>query len=139
MEITLTKKEAEEYFYNAICNGLNYVLGYGLRLSYNENEYLKAKQSLKEYQEVQESLKAQTKQICYEDIYMEMLRMGFELTFIDQEGGGSMTRSVTLNDIHEKVAKSPAWALVQMSDETDDASTADAIIQTVFYGEIIFA
>ena len=70
---------------------------------------------------------------------MEMLRMGFELTFIDQEGGGSMTRSIKLKDIHDKVGKSPDWALVQMSNETDDALTADAVIQTVFYGEIIFA
>ena len=129
MKITLTQKEKEDYFYSAIVNGLNYVLGYGLRLSYKDSEYMTAK----------EHLKVQDKEMCYEDVLMEMLRMGFEITLIDQEGGGSQTRSIKLKDIHDKVGKSPDWALVQMSNETDDALTADAIIQTVFYGEIIFA
>jgi hypothetical protein len=124
MKITLTPQESEEYFYNALCNGLGYVCGYGLELDYENQDYNAAKNKLTNP--------------CYEDVLMQMLRDGNKLTLIDHESEGDMTRSITIEDVHEQVQNTPLHHLTNMIEETDDAETADVIIQTVFYNEIIF-
>jgi hypothetical protein len=43
-----------------------------------------------------------------------------------------------MKDIHEKVQNTEAKWLLQMENGEDDATTADCILQTVFFGEIIF-
>jgi hypothetical protein len=124
MKITLTPQESEEYFYNALCNGLGYVCGYGLELDYENQDYNAAKNKLTNP--------------CYEDVLMQMLRDGNKLTLIDHEGEGDMTRSITIEDVHEQVQNTPLHHLTNMIEENDDAETADVILQTVFYKEIIF-
>jgi hypothetical protein len=128
MEIKLTNEEAEQYFFNALCNGLGYVeSGYGIELTYTKEDYVKAKKSLQE----------KTKDICSEDVIMEILRTGGVLKMIDHESGEKPKR-ITLADVHERVAKTPIDHLNDMKNENDDAVTADVIIQTVFYEEVIF-
>lgn len=129
MEIKLTKEEAELYFYNALCNGLGYVQsGYGIELTYTNGDYAKAKKSLQEKSK---------DGICYEDVLMEILRTGGALKMEDNENGEEV-KVITLADVHERVAKTPIDHLNDMRNENDDATTADAIIQTVFYEDVIF-
>jgi hypothetical protein len=125
MKITLTPEESEEFFHNALCNalGTGYIYGYGIDIAINESEYQEAK--------------AKLNNPCYEDILMQVLRDGNTLTMADMEGGMGEV-SITLADIHERVQQTPLVHLVAMINETDDAETADAIIQTVFYQDIIF-
>ncbi len=125
MTISLTPKESEEYFYNALCNGLGYVQGYGIGLDYDEIEFATAKLALKDP--------------CFEDVLMQILRDGGRLTMVDYEGEGDMTRSICLADVHEMVGKTDPKHLLDMVNENDDAVTADVIIQTVFYKELVFA
>lgn len=129
MKIALTPKESEEMFYNALCNGLDYMSGYGLDLEYDSDDYTQAKETLK---------KTDGASICYEDVLMQMLREGKQLHFIDLENDGEMNSTITLNEVHERVQMAPAKHLIDMSEENDDAITADVILQTVFYTEIIF-
>jgi hypothetical protein len=131
MEINLTPQESEEYFYNALCNGLGYVTsGYGLNLDYSDDDYGEAKAKLgREHPGVF---------ISFEDVLMEMLRMGKTLTMIDEEGEGDNNSTITLKDVHERVSKIPSRHLLDMINENDDGDTADVIIQQVFYNEIIF-
>lgn len=127
MEITikLTNEESEQYFYNALCNGLSWMLNTsGLVFQYDADEYRKAKEKLKEH--------------CFEDVLMQILRDGGSFIFKDEESDGEMTRTISLKDIHEKVNNTPIKYLLEMKDEEDDANTADAIIQTVIYNEIVF-
>jgi hypothetical protein len=124
MKITLTPQESEEYFFNALCNGLSYIEGYGLSIDFNATEYREAKDKLKSP--------------CYEDVFMQLLRDGNNLTLVDEEGEGDMTRSINLKDVHERVQNTPLRHLMAMIDEEDDADTADAILQTVFFSDIIF-
>ncbi len=127
MKIVLTKEEAENHFYNALCNGSN-MRYYGVILDYSDKDYSAAKKSLK----------GKSKEgICQEDVWMEILRIGGKLTFIDEENGVG-NKSITLKDVHSKVAKTPLNHLMDAVNENDDADTADAILQTVFYGEVIF-
>jgi hypothetical protein len=75
---------------------------------------------------------------CFEDVLMEMLRMGKTLTMVDEEGEGDNNSTITLKDVHERVSNTPVRHLMDMINEDDDADTADVIIQTVFFNEIIF-
>lgn len=128
MKITLEKNEAEEIFFNALCNGLGYVTGYDLELDYSDAEYKAAATKLKE---------ADTSP-CFEDVLMQMLRDGNKITLVDIGCEGEYTRSITLKDIHERVALTPVQHLMDMINEQDDACTADVVIQTVFFEDIIF-
>ncbi len=108
--------------------------GYGLQFVYEDKDYKKAKKTLTA------KLKKEGKEpgVCMEDVFVEILRNGGKLTFEDVENEGDYTRSITLNDVHERVQKTPIRHLSDMIEENDDATTADVILQTVFYEDIIF-
>lgn len=131
MKILLTKDESEAYFFNALCNGLGYVCGYGVKLDYSDSDYKSSRERLTTRNESSNST-------CFEDVIMEILRGGGSITLVDIEGEGDMTRTITLADIHARVANSPLEALTEMAMQEDDANTADMIIQTVFFNEILF-
>jgi hypothetical protein len=124
MKITLSTQESEEYFYNALCNGLGYMGGYGLSVDFSTNEYKAAKEKLTNP--------------CYEDVLMQMLRDGGTLTLVDEECDGEYTRTIALKEVHERVQNTDIRHLMDMIKENDDAITADVIIQTVFFNEVIF-
>jgi hypothetical protein len=131
MEIKLTPQESEEYFYNALCNGLEYTTsGYGLSLDYSDEDFADAKTKM--------GIDKPGILPCFEDVLMEMLRMGKTLTMVDEEGEGDNNSTITLKDVHERVSNTPVRHLMDMINEDDDADTADVIIQTVFFNEIIF-
>jgi len=122
--MTLTPQESENFFYNSLCNGLDYVYGYGLKLNYNDQEYDEACSKLDSP--------------CFEDVLMQMLRDGKGLTLVDIECDGEYTRTITLKEVHERVQDTPIRHLMDAINENDDAVTADVIIQQVFFQETIF-
>lgn len=126
MKIILTTEESENIFHNALCNG-HQIAYYGLQLDYNEEEYDKAHQRLCDAGESP----------CLEDVWMEMLRGGATLTLIDEEGGEEPS-TITLADVHTRVAETPVKHLLDAINEEDDGDTADVILQTVFYQDVIF-
>ena len=128
MEIKLTNLESEEFFYRALCNGLSYLNSHGIVLDYDSADYKKAK----------ESLKSESNQIvCYEDVLMRILKDGGELQIVDEEGD-EYNGVITLADVHERVQHSPQERLIEMENEEDDAITADCILQTVLFEDVIF-
>ena len=128
MKIILEKQESEEIFFNAMCNGLGYVTGYGLELDFKQEDYAAAKAALKEKGESP----------CIEDVLMEILKRGGGITLVDVECEGEYTRTITLKDVHERVSQAPANHILDMINEQDDACTADVILQSVFFQDIIF-
>ena len=133
MKVVLTEKESQEYFFQALCNGLEYVQsGYGLSLEYDEKEYENARQSIKD-KNPNEAMG-----VSYEEVLMEILLQGGSLKMIDEEGEGSENSTITIKEVNERVAETPISHLVDMIKENDDAVTADVIIQQVFFNEIIF-
>ena len=129
MEIILTPKESEEYFYNALCNGLPYICdGYDLTFDYMKKEYQSSRQNLIDARDGNFS--------CFEDVLMQMLRDGHRLDLLDEEGEDRW--SIRLRDVHERVKNTPIKHLVNMIEGNDDAVTADVILQTVFIGDVIF-
>jgi len=130
MEIKLTPQESEECFYDALCNGLDYVSSYGISLDYSEEDYAEAKKKL--------AVDRPDFFPCFEDVLMEMLKMGKTLTMVDEEGDEDNNSTITLKEVHERVSNTPVRHLMDMINENDDAETADVIIQQVFFNEIIF-
>lgn len=122
MEIKLNQTEAEEIFHTALCNGLGYMSGYDLELEYEDEAYQEARKKLDSP--------------CYEDVLLQILRDGKSLTMVD--GEDAYTSTITLADVHARVEKTPIRFLMQMINEEDDAETADVVIQTVFFQDIIF-
>ena len=129
MKIELTHEESETYFHNALCNGLDYIAGYGLEIEYTGAELKQARASY--------ALAHPNTLACYEDILMQILRDGNTLKLIDNEDEDEV-REIKLSDVHKRVAQTPIKHLMDMVNENDDADTADVIIQTVFLGEVIY-
>jgi hypothetical protein len=128
MNINLTHEESEAHFYNAICNGLGELKYYDLDLDYDAKEYKAAKQQLSD--------KQPDNQACWEDVLMEMLRSGNTLWIVDEND--DERHPITLDLVHERVQQTPVNHLMNAINENDDATTADCIIQTVIYGEVIY-
>jgi hypothetical protein len=126
MQIILTKEESLEYFHTALCNavGTGYIANHGLQMDYSEDEYRLAKDKIADN--------------VYEDILIQILKDSGSLTLQDVEGEDAHTKSITIDDVYEKVQLTPPEHLLNMITENDDAETADVLLQTVFYGEIIF-
>lgn len=132
MEINLTNQEKEEMFYAALCNavGTGYMDGYGIEMECDRSQYKSSKEHLLEMDP--------NKFICYEDVLMQVLRDGGELTFIDHEGDGDMTRSIALQDVYERMSKVPSTTIMNFNSLNDDAEDADILLQTIFFEEVIF-
>jgi hypothetical protein len=130
MQIKLENHESEQMFHSALCNGLGYMGGYGLEFEFKKEDYDSAGRNLREA--------APDTAVCYEDVLMQILREGGELTMVDVECDGEYTRSISLADVHDRVQQAPARFLMDMIKEQDDAETADVILQTVFFEEIVF-
>ena len=128
MNINLTHEESEAHFYNAICNGLGELRYYDLELDYEAKEYKAAKQQL--------NTKQPDTQACWEDVLMEMIRSGNTLWIVDSNDGER--HPITLDLVHERVQQTPTRHLMNAINENDDATTADCIIQTVIYGDVIY-
>jgi hypothetical protein len=126
MQIVLTHEESEKIFYNSLCNG-HEIAYYGLQMQYDDDEYQKAKEVLKDKGESP----------CLEDVWMEMLRQGYTLTLFDEENGMDPS-TITLSDVHERVQLTQVDHLLDAINEHDDGITADVVLQTVFYKEVIF-
>lgn len=131
MKITLTPQESEKFFYNSLCNGLGYMTsGYGLEFDYDKKQYAKAKENW---------VKANNgSSPCIEDVLMQILSDGGNLTIIDVEGGDNEKYTITMAEVHKRVQLTNAQRLIDMHTENDDAETADCILQTVFFKEVIF-
>jgi hypothetical protein len=135
MEITLTHSESEGIFYHALCNavGTGYMNGYGIELTTDEKQYDEARaQLLTSSESTKES-------VCYEDVLMQILRMGGALTFVDHEGDGEMNSTIKLEDVHRFVEDTDPHTLLNFISGNDDANDADAVLQTVFWKQQVFA
>lgn len=127
MQVILTEKESEDIFYNSLCNGLSVISNWGFDISYSDKHYKEAKFHLIE----------EKGGLCYEDILMQLLKMGNSIEFIDIEQGTD-SKTLTLKMIHENVSKAPIHNISNIINEYDDAEDADVILQFVIFGEVVY-
>jgi hypothetical protein len=65
--------------------------------------------------------------------------MGGALTFVDHEGEGEMDSTIKMEDVHRFVEDTDPQAILNFINENDDAGDADAVLQTVFWKQQVFA
>ena len=123
MEIKFTKEEAQGIFLDALCNGISYISGYGLDLDYKKEDYKQAK--------------ANCKGSSYEDVLLQILLDGNSLTIIDEEDEDNIN-TITIQDVYDRISSVPFDHLSDMINGNDDSTTADVILQTIFFNEIIY-
>ena len=126
ISIKLTAEESKKFFYNALCNGIFLMWQYDLMLVYDSDDYETAREQFEDGQSV-----------CYEDVIMKMLEMGYKISLKDLSGSGHGA-TIGIDDVINNVQLAPVGHLMDMINQNDDADTADAIIQSVFYKDIIF-
>jgi len=127
MKVLLTHEESEELFLTSLCNGLEYIeSGYDLELTYDMEQYEAVRN------------KEDGHMSCHEDILMEILRAGGTLIMEDLGCEGAYNSVITIKDVHERVQNTDIRHLMDAINETDDAITADVILQQVFFNEVIF-
>lgn len=133
MKISLKPQEAEQLFHTAMCNvfGTGYYNGYGLKLEYDSKEYEESRNNIP-----REGVGASF-QICFEDVLLQMLRDGKQIKLIDTEGDGEEF-SITLKDVHKRVQKAPIKNILNELEGSGDICDSDCILQTVFFGDIVF-
>ncbi len=129
MNIQLSNQEKEKFFFDAMCNGLSNTRYWEFEVDYNEKHYNSARKSLE---------KKGMSSICYEDVFMEMLRMGNTIEFIDIGCDGEYTKSLTLDMVYNNIEKTPIHNMCNIIQENDDSCDADAILQSVLFEDIIF-
>ena len=121
VSINLTTAKSEELFYNALCDA-DVLSGYDISLKTIASEYKKAKEGL---------IAKNKRDICREDVCMEILRNGGTLTLIDHEGDDE-EYTISIKEVHERVQNTRLKYLTQAINEDGDGTTGNVILQTVF-------
>lgn len=122
IEIKFSEQRSLELFQDALANGLIYLLGYNIDIDYSK----------KEYQQAREKLEAP----CYEDVLVQILKDGGNLNFIDFEEDNLTT--IHLEDVINNMPKVPLKTLLEVLEEKGDAISADIVLQTIIFGEVIY-
>lgn len=133
MKIVLNKKEILDYFYRSLCNTVftGFFGGaYGIEISYSEVDYISAKNKLINSK----------KNIspCIEDVLLEMLMCGKNIVFIDTEDDNKEYH-IDIKQLLKQVPKTIPDVLIDFYKEEDDAASGDVLLQTVIFGEVIYA
>ncbi len=126
MRIQLEKQEALDIFHTSLCNvyGTGYFNGYGLEFIWDEDEYKKAKEKLQSP--------------CFEDVILQIIKDGGTLGVLDHECDGEYNAHINEAIILDRMDQVPPQRLLNIINEEDDAEDADAVLQTLLYGEVIF-
>lgn len=119
----MTKKEAQDMFYNSLCNGIGELRGYDLELVYDSKQYKESKSKLNSP--------------CYEDVLMQILKDGGKLGLEDLEECEE-TVWITIEDLYKRAPNVPIKHLTDYLLGNDDATTADVILQTIFLNDVIY-
>ena len=126
MKIQLEKQEALDIFHTSLCNvyGTGYFNGYGLEFIWDEDDYKKAK--------------AKLQSPCFEDVILQIIKDGGTLGVLDHECDGEYNAHINEAIILDRMDQVPTQRLLNIINEEDDAEDADVVLQTLFYGEVIF-
>lgn len=126
MKIQLQPTEAEGIFHASLCNvyGSGYFNGYGLEFIWDDEAYAAARKKLSNP--------------CLEDVLLQIIKDGGTLGVIDHECDGEYNAHIDLKVIHERMELVKPRNLLNIINEEDDIDDADAVLQTLFFGEVIF-
>lgn len=127
MEITIitTQEEKFQIIHTALCNGLGYMQGYDLEFDIDGDE-----------EQARKNLKEKGVDICVEDLMIEVIKLGGSLQVKDYND--DEIHHLNLESIKDNFDNIDSKHILDMNNENDDAITADCILQTLIYGDVIF-
>ena len=128
MKIVLSKEEVLELIHNSLCNS-SMLAQCGIQLKHTKEQYAAAKARLLE--------ETPDKDLCLEDVWIEILKGEGKLPFYDTEGEEDL--EITIEKAMENLQKEEASEhILDMQNGNDDAITASAILEICIYGEVVF-
>lgn len=130
----LSNKAMQKIFFNSLCNAVSagVTLGYGIKIYSKKEDYVNAKQNLL-------SKSGSGTVVCVEDVWMQILKEKNYIYSKDIENNdGEYSKKINLSDVYEGIKKVDNDTILNFLEENDDANDADVVIQTVFFGEVIF-
>lgn len=125
-KLVLTQEEALKAFYDSLCNvyGTGWFEGYGLEWDWDDAAY--------------DAAKAKLESPCIEDVLLQIIKDGGEIRVNDIEGDGDQNAKFTLETITANIDTVPFDHMADYLNENDDISTADVILQSILYREVVF-
>lgn len=127
MDFKLNQAEAEEVFFNCLCDNDLYI--HDLEIVSNSKAYNDARDNW---------IKLNDRQFpTIEDVWMQILRDGGKLGLKDWSRSEQLA-VVTLEELQERMSKAPSKNLINVLEGNYDVTDTDVILQTIFYGEVIF-
>jgi hypothetical protein len=127
MEIKLNQAETEEVFFNCLCDNDLYI--HDLEIVSNSKAYNDARDNW---------IKLNDRQFpTIEDVWMQILKDGGKLGLKDWSRSEQLA-VVTLEELQERMSKAPSKNLMNVLEGNYDVTDTDVILQTIFYGEVIF-
>lgn len=120
-----------EHFFNALCNGVSN--------SYSSFtiDYDREKQD--QYRAAAALAKGDANKVCREDIWMAVLDAGDELIFIDCYDDEEYKLSLAQIETNiQKIPDAAPWALKNILKQNDDVIDADAVMQVIVLGEVVY-
>lgn len=136
LEISAVKVEANEddrlkILFNAMCNGWNEMLHFGLECDYDGDHYAAARDALIAAGKTE-------KELCFEDILIQLVRDGKSITVydIEEDEEPQPVGYLSLATLNANWDKVPPRILLSYINEEDDAWTAVDFMQAISMGEI---
>ena len=127
MDFKLNQAEAEEVFFNCLCDNDLYI--HDLEIVSSDKLYERARTNW---------IKLNDRQFpTIEDVWMQILRDGGKLGLKDWSRSEQLA-VVTLEELQERMSKAPSKNLINVLEGNYDVTDTDVILQTIFYGEVIF-
>lgn len=128
MKIILENNEKDNLFFLCLSDGLAILGGNDIILTYSDSSYKEALKSFKE--------KYGEKELTYEGVLLEMMKIGYGLNFEDD--GDEYNVVLTYDDMLNAFDNVDARVLLRMLDEFYDGYDAFNLLQCILYGELIF-
>ena len=127
MEITIktTQEEKLNIVHTALCNGLSFMQGYDLEFDI-----------IGDKEQARKNLKEKGKDMCFEDFIIEVIRLDGDLQVKDYND--EQIHHLNLESIEENFDNIVSKHILDVINGHDDAITADCILQTLIYGEVIY-
>lgn len=113
-----------EVLHTALCDGLGQICGYGFQVDYTKEAYTTAKEKLSNP--------------CYEDVLIQLLKDGEDITFVDVENDGEETSVLNLATFLERYNNVPKDTIKKLKEGDYDANDADDFLQYILFNEITF-
>lgn len=128
-ELYATQEVLIKIIHDCLCDGLHYFSGYGIDVKVSDAAYIDARAMIKE----------EGVTICFEDVWVQVLKNGRSIVFLDVEGEGEMNGYLSLSEATlNNFQKVPFANIINLLNEEYDAVDCDVILQTLVWGEVVF-